>query len=219
MDQCTLRQIAAQLRKPEGEMAAHVGEKMNEGNRHLNLRVIEKLAIRPGDQLLEIGMGNGAFVPALLSVDPTVGYTGCDYSPEMVREAQVRNQKWVAGGQARFVEAAADALPFPEGSFDQVFTVNTIYFWASPRLVLEQVYRVLKPGRRLLIALRPKATMQLYPFVAYDFRLYDAGEVTSLLAAAGFWETGTDEEQEPDQEINGQTVRVDGLIVVARKPG
>jgi hypothetical protein len=61
--------------------------------------------------------------------------------------------------------------------------------------------------------------MQHYPFVSYGFRLYDAGDVTHLLTAAGFGSIRTEEEQEPDQEINGQPVRVDSLVVVAHKPG
>ncbi len=219
MDPNTLKQIAAQLRKPEGEMAAQVGEKMNEGNRLLNLRTIGRLSVASGDHILEIGMGNGSFVPVILSVAPTVRYTGCDYSPEMVGQALARNQVAVENGRARFLVGDAGSLPFPESQFDKVLTVNTIYFWEQPEAVLAGLYRVLKPGGTLLIALRPKATMQHYPFVSYGFRLYDAGEVTRLLSAAGFRVVSTEEEQEPDQEIGGQPVRVDGLVVVAQKPG
>jgi hypothetical protein len=61
--------------------------------------------------------------------------------------------------------------------------------------------------------------MQHYPFVSHGFRLYDAAEVTALLAASGFPEVRSVEEPEPDQELDGQAQRVDSLIVVAQKPG
>lgn len=88
--------------------------------------------------------------------------------------------------------------------------------------------RLLKPAGTLtlLLGLRPKATMQHYPFVSYGFRLYDAAEVTALLAASGCRlaasgcrEVRAVEEPEPEQEFNGQAQRVDSLIVVAQKPG
>jgi hypothetical protein len=60
--------------------------------------------------------------------------------------------------------------------------------------------------------------MQHYPFVSYGFRLYDAAEVTALLAAASFRPVRAVEEPEPDQEFNGQAQRVDSLLVVAQKP-
>jgi protein-L-isoaspartate O-methyltransferase len=107
MDQQTLKHIAAQLRKPEGEGATRVGEKMNDGNRFINLRAIRRLEVKPGDNILEIGMGNGFFVESVLSVAPTVRYTGCDYSPEMVQQATGLNQAAVASGQARFLTAEA----------------------------------------------------------------------------------------------------------------
>ena len=219
MDQQTLKHIATQLRKPQGEAATQVGEKMNDGNRHINLRAIRRLEVKPGDNILEIGMGNGFFVSSIVSVAPNVRYTGCDYSPEMVQQATVRNQAAVASGQARFLAAEAGSLAFPEGVFDKIFTVNTFYFWENPAEVLAEVYRLLKPAGTLLIGLRPKATMQHYPFVSYGFRLYDAGDITPLLSAAGFGLVSTEEEREPDQEFNGRLQRVDGLLVVARKPG
>ncbi len=219
MDQDTRRYIAAQLRKPAGERAAQVGEKMNEGNRLLNLRAVSQLSVQPEDTLLEIGMGNGAFVPLLLAAGPAVRYVGCDYSPEMVQQATSRNQAAVANGQARFLVAEAGSLPFPEAQFDKILAVNTIYFWEHPEEILAGLHRLLKPAGTLVLGLRPKATMQHYPFVSYGFRLYDAAEVTALLAASGFRAVRAVEEPEPDQEFNGLFQRVDSLLVVARKPG
>lgn len=191
---------------------------MNEGNQLLNLRAIGQLAVQPGDSILEIGMGNGAFVPLLLSAGPSVRYVGCDYSPEMVEQATSRNQAAVANGQARFLVAEAGSLPFPAGQFDKILAVNTLYFWEHPEAILSQLHRLLKPAGTLLLGLRPKVTMQHYPFVSHGFRLYDAAEVTALLAASGFREVRAVEEPEPDQEFNGQAQRVDSLIVVAQKP-
>ena len=59
MDEEKLKTIAAQLRQPSGEYAIEVGKKMNEGNHDINLYTIKALNLKPGDNILEIGMGNG----------------------------------------------------------------------------------------------------------------------------------------------------------------
>jgi ubiquinone/menaquinone biosynthesis C-methylase UbiE len=165
MDEETLKSIAEQLRKPAGEYAVKVGEKMNEGNLHINLYTIEALNLAPDDNVLEIGMGNGFFVKDILSANNFIRYTGCDFSEVMVDEASKINEEYVKEGTAKFCVANAEQLPFNDGEFDRVFTVNTIYFWANPSLVLSEIKRVLKPAGQVVISIRPKSVMQYYPFV------------------------------------------------------
>ena len=54
--------IAEQLRKPSGEYASKIGEKMNESNFQMNIKTIESLVLEAQDNVLEIGMGNGFFI-------------------------------------------------------------------------------------------------------------------------------------------------------------
>gem|GEM_PF-6522945 len=78
MDETTLRFIAQQLRQPSGEPGREVGERMNVGNAHVNLAAIAALRVAPHDRILEVGMGNGAFVPLILGIDSSVRYVGCE---------------------------------------------------------------------------------------------------------------------------------------------
>lgn len=144
MDEEILKTIAGQLRKPTGEYATQVGEKMNEGNLHINLITIEALNIVPEDNILEIGMGNGYFVKNILSIDKSIKYTGCDYSEIMVEECNKQNETFITTGQAKFIIADAKELPFGNETFDKVFSINTIYFWDNPNIVLAEIVRVLK---------------------------------------------------------------------------
>ena len=138
MDVELLKSIARQLRQPTGEQGIQVAKKMNEGNLHMNRFTIEALHIKHFDRILEIGMANGYFVKDILK-DATVRYVGCDFSEIMVAEARTHNQSFIDSGQAEFLLANADNLPFKDESFDKVFTVNTIYFWDDPEKVLEEI--------------------------------------------------------------------------------
>ncbi len=124
MDEQTLKEIAKQLRQPSGEFATQVGQKMNEGNLHINLNTIEALNLQKGDHILEIGMGNGFFVKNILSTDHSIKYTGCDISEAMVAESSKQNETWIASGQAHFQLADANELPFDPSSFNKVFSIN-----------------------------------------------------------------------------------------------
>ena len=214
MDESTLQILAAQLRKPEGEAGKKTGEMMNFGNRHINRAAIEKLDPRPGEKILEIGMGNGFFVKEIFFRENSVEYFGCDYSKLMVEEAKAMNENFVANGQAKFFLSSADKLPLEENFFDKIFTVNTIYFWENPREVLAEFRRVLKPGGKIFLAFRPKRTMQNYPFVQYGFTLYSADDTKKLLEENSFRVEDTIEAREPDQEIAGEKVAVEHAIAV-----
>lgn len=191
--------LAAQLRKPAGEFGKEVGEQMNVSNKYINQRTIQLLGIGEHDKVLEIGMGNGFFCGEVLACHPSVTYAGCDYSELMVSEATGLNRQWVDAGRAAFYMAEASSLPFADASFDKVFTVNTIYFWKSPRQELTELYRVLKPGGQLMVSIRPESDMKNLPIAPYGFTLFEGAGLKELLTKAGF--SGIELLQEKEPEI------------------
>ncbi len=217
MEEEKLKAFAKQLRKPEGEYGREVGEKMNEGNRYINESTIRELSVGPGDSILEVGMGNGFFVKDILSVDASVRYAGCDFSADMIEESVRRNKNYIEEGRARFVEGNVESLPFEDGSFNKAFTINTLYFWENREKALSEFRRVLKPGGKLLIAIRPKANMEQIPFTQYGFSLFSKEDLSALLTANGFKVINTTEIEEPEKEVNGKKVVLDTLIVAAEK--
>lgn len=207
--------IAALLRRPAGEMAGIVAEKMNESNLLMNRRSIEKLDVKSGQRILEIGPGNGKFVSEILETDRSLYYTGIDYSEEMTRAASDINQRYTASGRARFLTGEADDLPFDDGTFHHVMTVNTVYFWENPEEVLAEIRRVLKPEGQLVIGIRPKAVMEKYPFTKYGFTLYSPDGLSELLKRNGFTVIENNLEKEPEIELYGEKFIAEYLIVRA----
>lgn len=212
-----LKNVAQQLRKPEGEWGIEIGKKMNIGNKIINIHTIEALDLKIKDSLLEIGMGNGFFVKDILNQHPTVQYKGCDYSKEMVARATELNEPLVKLGNVNFFHADANALPFKNEEFDIVFTINTIYFWEDSQQVLQEISRVLKPKGTLIISLRPKSSMEAYPFVKYGFDMFNISDVTHLLQDNNYTVIKHIEKEEPEQEVNGVLMKVETLIIHAQK--
>ncbi|MEX1240250.1 MAG: class I SAM-dependent methyltransferase [Cyclobacteriaceae bacterium] len=217
MDVGTLKAIAQQLRQPEGEQGIQLAKKMNEGNLYINRFTIDALQLRSNEHVLEIGMGNGFFVKDILSIDDSLRYAGCDFSPVMVEEARIVNKKFIQSKRAQFHLAPADELPFQNEAFDKVFTVNTIYFWEDVGRVFSEIRRVLRPEGRLVISLRPKSIMKHYPLARFGFRLFSKEDISQLIKKNSFVIKDVIEKKEPDQEINGAKVPVETLVLIAGK--
>ena len=218
MDEEVMKMLASQLRQPSGEFGKELGTRMNDSNHHINLNTIDALELNAGDHLLEIGMGNGHFVSRLFEREKTVEYTGCDFSETMVNAANENNKDMVEAGRVRFICADVVQLPFVDDSFHTVFTVNTVYFWTDPVLVLSEVKRVLKPRGEFVVALRPALVMRDYPFVKYGFELYSAESLCTLFSQNGFDAVVSQRKEEPDQDFNGEALPFETLIVRGKKP-
>jgi ubiquinone/menaquinone biosynthesis C-methylase UbiE len=217
MDEKTAKAVASQLRKPEGDDGVKIGKWMNDGNAAMNRDVIRVLNAAKDDKILEIGMGNGFFIGDIVSIDPSIQYTGLDYSETMVTEAKKLNQKWIDAGQVKFIHGNIENIPGPADQYNKIFTVNTIYFWENEIKVLEELKRVLKPGGLLIIAIRPRRLTKDYPFTKFGFRLYEKEDLVALLATAGF-SIQVFEHEEPDFEKDGEKMKMENVVAVARKP-
>ena len=217
MDEEQLKQIASQLRKPEGEAGIKTGEWMNVGNLQMNKDVLKVLASANKENIFEVGMGNGLFVKEILKNKPLTTYTGCDFSHEMVEEAKKINAPWITREQARFIKANANSLPLGNALFDKIFTVNTVYFWDNESLVFGELRRVLKPNGILILGLRPKHQMLKYPFSKYGFKMFSKEDITNLVESNGFKIKEVFENREPDFDLNEELMKMENMIVVASK--
>ncbi|WP_250464086.1 class I SAM-dependent methyltransferase [Microbulbifer litoralis] len=207
------RELAAQLRCPNGADAAEVAGRMNEANRSLNHKCIDLLQIFAADRILEIGPSNGAFVDRIVNKAAEVHYTGLDWSADMVAEAGEANAGAVTSGSARFLQGSSDSMPFEEASFDKALTVHTLYFWETPTDHLAEVRRVLNPGGLFCIAFGDLEFMQHLPFVPYGFRLYDAILGQELLRSSGF--DVLEFQQHRETEVGNTGEEVEKIINIA----
>jgi len=111
------------------------------------LDAIRRMAIQPGDRVLEVGVGTGIN----LSLYPRAcQVTGIDLSSKMLEKAQQRiTTKRLT--HCRVSEMNAEQLAFPEGSFDVVYAPYVISVVPDPVKVAREMYRVCRPGGRVVI--------------------------------------------------------------------
>jgi SAM-dependent methyltransferase len=108
----------------------------------------ERLNVFPGCRLLDVGCGSGQL--ALLAARDGLDVTGVDIATNLVERAQARAQ--AEGLEARFQEADAEALPFPEASFDVVTSLIGAMFAPRPDRVANELLRVCASGGTIAMA-------------------------------------------------------------------
>jgi demethylmenaquinone methyltransferase/2-methoxy-6-polyprenyl-1,4-benzoquinol methylase len=163
----------------------------------LMLQGLEMLAVRRGENILEIGSGTGK---ALIKLTPCVGDAGrvysIDLSPGMLRQSHDRLLYTGMSAHVSLIEGDGARLPYQGESFNAVFMSFTLELFDTPEipLVLEECQRVLKPGGRLgVVALlqpeHPGRIVRLYEWCHDQFPAYiDCRPINThiMLLAKGF---------------------------------
>lgn len=210
-------QLASQLRQPDGDLGKEVGIEMNKANIHICLNSYKLMGVREGHNVLEIGMGNGFFVKDLLAMARDVKYTGVDFSETMVREAKRINDPFLNSGKVSFEQASIENLPFVDSTFDRITTTNTLYFWPKPLENAKELFRLLKPRGKLLIAYRDKSCLDQIEFSKHGFSKYEPLDVEGMLGQAGFKELETQMLEEPELEFEGTVHRMEAYYTTGIK--
>lgn len=99
--------------------------------------LIQELRIEPESDVLDVGCGAGNMLQIL---PPCRRKIGVDLSPTMIERA---TRKLGEGAELRLMPA--EALDFPDASFDRILCSEVLEHTLEPRRVLREMWRVLKP--------------------------------------------------------------------------
>jgi ubiquinone/menaquinone biosynthesis C-methylase UbiE len=113
-------------------------------------RVVERLDIRPGDRVLEIGCGHGVAATFVCERLDGGRLTAVDRSPKMIAAAARRNAEHVEAGRAEFLVMRLEELDLGERRFDKAFAVRVGLFHREPDRARALVEPYLAPGGQIL---------------------------------------------------------------------
>ncbi|MDR2746216.1 MAG: methyltransferase domain-containing protein [Treponema sp.] len=179
------------FRKPRGLGGRFLISSMNLGHTSISRWGLERLDIKPGDHLLDIGCGGGKNIARMLKRAGDGMLCGLDYSELCVERTRRLNRKAVDAGRADIRLGSVSENPWPDNSFDVVTAFETIYFWPDFANDIREVRRVLKPGGVFFICnemSKPEQGKTPYEFWVKKLNLktYTSSDFQNYLTGAGF---------------------------------
>ena len=108
----------------------------------------QRLFVPAGSQLLDVGCGSGQL--SLMAAGDGINVTGVDIAENLIERARARAEAQHL--HARFEVGDAEALPFPDASFDVVVSLIGAMFAPRPERVASELLRVCVPGGTIAMA-------------------------------------------------------------------
>jgi ubiquinone/menaquinone biosynthesis C-methylase UbiE len=127
-------------------------------------RMIELARLRPGQRVLDVGTGTGIIaLRAIPHLTPNGSVVGIDLSRGMLALARTNAQEMGCAKSVEFHRMDGEALEFGDQSFEVVLSLFALLHFPNPSAALAEMFRVLRPGGRLVIAVGsrpPRASLQ-----------------------------------------------------------
>lgn len=111
-------------------------------------QLCETVDVRAGDRVLDVAAGNGN--ATLAAAHRFARVTSTDYVPALLERGRARAE--AEGLAVTFEVADAEALPYPDDSFDVVLSTFGVMFAPNQRRAAQEMLRVCRPGGRIGLA-------------------------------------------------------------------
>ncbi len=146
--------------------------------------ILDKLNLTKSDNYVEIGFGGGVLLKQALQYISDA--SGIDHSSDMLEVAK-SNLANTSYNNLDLVQGDAAKLPWKNESFSTAACANMFFFVEDPQQVLNEVYRVLKPGGRFAMVTMSNSLLGKITFgLFYSLKTYSTKEMILMLEKAGF---------------------------------
>jgi ubiquinone/menaquinone biosynthesis C-methylase UbiE len=151
-------------------------------------KIIQRSGFKPGDKVIEIGCGSGAYT---LFVAQALGETGKVYALDIQKEMLAQIAKKIERTKAAYknnielIRASAYEIPLQNDSLDLAYMITVLQEIPDKQKVLAEARRVLKPGG--IIAITEFLFDPDYPFASTTRRTLEKAHFTIEATEGSFW--------------------------------
>jgi ubiquinone/menaquinone biosynthesis C-methylase UbiE len=135
---------------------------------------------------LEIGPGPGYIGLEWLKKTTGTTLTACEISPAMIRIAEDNAREYGFSSRVKYTEGNCMEMPFPDESFDAIFSNGSLHEWEKPVRCFNEIQRLLKPGGLFCICDMRRDVSPLLKWIFYSMvkqKEMRPGYLSSLNAA------------------------------------
>lgn len=137
--------------------------------------------------VLDIGTGPAYLPMEITDACPNVNVIGVDISLDLLGDAHNRNKTNKVGERISLVSAMAESLPFADDAFETVTSMFSFHLWSNRQQGINEIERVLKPGRGALILVGRYLLLHgFFSKIKDDFTKRSIRNLESLCLNAGF---------------------------------
>jgi ubiquinone/menaquinone biosynthesis C-methylase UbiE len=179
----------------------------NRRNSALNDAALRRLRPAANDHVLDVGFGGGYLISQMLNEVAAGHVSGIDASAALVRRCRRRFARRIQAGDLDLQCAPVDTLPYPDGGFDKVASVNSLFFWPDFSRGIQEIRRVLSPDGFLVLAYTRKEDLDSRGLSSHGVRSFTDDEVARTLEHAGFRDVVIEQEQDKYRRYSIVTAR------------
>jgi len=143
---------------------SHEAQRLEEQSTFKNYDLTQELSgliIPPNSRVLDAGCGTGVLCRYLAKHHSSIRHIdGIDASPDRLKMAY--NESKSSSIPIEFLQANLESIPFPDNTFDYVFSRYVFEHLQNPEKVTGEIYRVLKPGGIAIIIDIDSAIFNIY---------------------------------------------------------
>jgi arsenite methyltransferase len=165
------------------------GTEMEKQHRPITDPTLELMNLRPSDTVLDVGSGTGWLARQIAMKVPEGRVVGIDISDEMIKQAR-RSSDGL--DNLTFLPGGVDLIPWEDGFFTRVVSVESAYYWPDPAQGVREIFRVLRQGGSAWILINfyrdNPHSHQWVDELTVPVKLLAADEWAALFRDAGFSE-------------------------------
>lgn len=137
--------------------------------REWHVPIIAKFEKFKNKDVLEIGCGIGT--DGMEFAKKGARYFGIDLTPNAIKLSKERFELFNVKGTFKVVNAE-EALPFPDNSFDHVYSFGVIHHTLNPEKIVNEIYRILRPGGAFTVMLYNRSSINYYIEIMFLRKLF-----------------------------------------------
>jgi len=144
--------VLFQVRRPSRGIGGFFLWAMNVSHSRMTDWALSHVDVAKSSTILDVGCGGGRTIQKMAAMASDGVVHGVDYSAESVAVSRATNAASIETGRVHVDRASVSQLPFADGMFDLVTSIESHYYWPDLVKDLQEIRRVLKPGATLMIA-------------------------------------------------------------------